>query len=91
MLNKLLGAFVLLTDNWIIYEIVAIKIYFGMLSLALVQIFRHTCSEQILYSWKMLLYVYFHVANHTWVVNTKWTILINSSYFAFVADGFFFN
>ena len=39
----------------------------------MVQIFRHSCSEQILYSWKMLLYVYFQVTNHAWVANTNWT------------------
>ena len=42
MLNQLLirqiGAFVLLSDNRGVYEIVAIKIYFRMLSLVLVQI-----------------------------------------------------
>ena len=80
MLNKLLiwlfsikRGDCLLSDNWGKYQIVAMKIYFDMRPLVLGQILWNTCSEQILYSWNILLYVYFHVTNHAWVADTKWT------------------
>ena len=85
MLNQLLiwllsanRAFILLSDNWGMYQI-----YFGMLSLVLVQICRQTCSEQILCSWKMLLCVKFHVTNHVGCKHQENTMQFWVDFFSF--------